>query len=716
MRGGRGGGGGGGHRGRGGHRGGRRHEPAPAEPPRATIAPKTVTDVPKAARPMERARGRDAVVSWAALDPECRYLAMIGASSTLRVVDCATNEVVGDFNDTRAAGSCTCACWGTKSQIATGRSSKIARTNDPVIVLGNSAGEISVWELLKGEVSTKLSRNKTPVSSVACSKSAWILSGNIEGEITQWDLISGTVLMSCTVEGRVNNLCIFDDDHTFAAAAQDIQLFDTVGHVKIKGFVGHKDPTQWLSCSTVPTPVLVSVSSDLFVYGWNCNPNEQFIDDIALQTLTLDAAPHTVDIATVGKTKKTNLVLVVSTKGVHVAQWDSMAAHLQMKRGTPSESITFDLMFTSSSLPVIAASFTNAGSALTIARSDFVETWFETINVFDYATCTLLQHGTIPLVERDLKRTMSKARATKAPVTDIDFDVATADTTSAIPAIGSDKDTDYEGQLHTLYSQVTKTKDSPSAQTTSVKAGSLQSVLEQALITKDKALLEDCLKTNKLSVIQSTVQRLSVNSVIPLLNALVPELDGSNQTALIWVKTILTEHATHIMAIPNVNSALSDLYLTLQARTSAYKKLVNLSGRLQITLSQASRVHPDFSETEPVVYLDEEELAVAPPPVIEGEEVRFGFDELGNSDGEPETELIENGEEQAEESADTKSNEEEEQAEEEEEEEEEDEAQLVAEEEAEESDDENNDDEEEGERGSKGKSKNDSEEDSDMED
>ena len=51
---------------------------------------------------------------------------------------------------------------------------------------------------------------------------------------------------------------------------------------------------------------------------------------------------------------------------------------------------------------------------------------------------------------------------------------------------------------------------------------------------------------------------------------------------------MIEKHASYIMSTPNVIKTLSSLHETIDARLGAFKRLLKLSGRLDLVLSQMS--------------------------------------------------------------------------------------------------------------------------------
>ncbi|KAL9715986.1 Small subunit (SSU) processome component [Leucoagaricus gongylophorus] len=136
-----------------------------------------------------------------------------------------------------------------------------------------------------------------------------------------------------------------------------------------------------------------------------------------------------------------------------------------------------------------------------------------------------------------------------------------------------------------------------------VPANSLTRTLIQALHSADTRLTETCLAHSNADLIRNTVKRLPPQLAIPLLNACVERLGrgarGQNMkgggggasaqrgmTMVTWIKTVLTVHTGHLMTVPDLVARLSGLHATLTARLALQERLLSLSGKLDMVLSQ----------------------------------------------------------------------------------------------------------------------------------
>ncbi|EJU00922.1 NUC189-domain-containing protein [Dacryopinax primogenitus] len=190
-----------------------------------------------------------------------------------------------------------------------------------------------------------------------------------------------------------------------------------------------------------------------------------------------------------------------------------------------------------------------------------------------------------------------------------------------------------------------------------IPSTSLARILAQSLHSSDTLLLESCLQHRKPAIVLQSVQRLPPALAVPLLDACVERLGrsrgkgagggaaGSERAAALveWIRAVLVCHSAYLLTIPELVTRLSGLYSTLCARLSLQPRLLTLSGRLGVVLSQLER-----REVEPPLVLTpgkkrgkryvegESELEdVGEREVLEREEEGSVEDvELGGSEGD----------------------------------------------------------------------------------
>lgn len=92
-------------------------------------------------------------------------------------------------------------------------------------------------------------------------------------------------------------------------------------------------------------------------------------------------------------------------------------------------------------------------------------------------------------------------------------------------------------------------------------------------------------------MVSATVSRLGTTHVLPLLAALVQRLQGRPTRAaqlVTWLRALLVAHTAYLLSVPELARSLSPLFQALDARLSVFRKLLALSGRLDLLMSLKS--------------------------------------------------------------------------------------------------------------------------------
>ena len=96
-------------------------------------------------------------------------------------------------------------------------------------------------------------------------------------------------------------------------------------------------------------------------------------------------------------------------------------------------------------------------------------------------------------------------------------------------------------------------------------------LLVQALQNGDAAMLDQALATQDAASITSTVARLPVVSVIPLLEAVLQRIQGKPArvaSLASWLRAVLAQHAAYLMSCQQLLPLLTPLYQLIDERLS----------------------------------------------------------------------------------------------------------------------------------------------------
>lgn len=185
------------------------------------------------------------------------------------------------------------------------------------------------------------------------------------------------------------------------------------------------------------------------------------------------------------------------------------------------------------------------------------------------------------------------------------------------PLIAKKDDISLEEKLEQLEAAKKKAKNPvfvPSMEEKNApSADSIGVILLQALQSDDDQLLETCISVGDITMIQRTVERLPSEYILPFLNTIIRKFQMSPNRAsdlMPWIQTVVMLHTSFLMTIPDLNvTSLSGLYQTVDSRLSTYPKLLKLSGRLDLLLSQISYREVNYRENlHPVASLSIDDI------------------------------------------------------------------------------------------------------------
>ena len=147
---------------------------------------------------------------------------------------------------------------------------------------------------------------------------------------------------------------------------------------------------------------------------------------------------------------------------------------------------------------------------------------------------------------------------------------------------------------------------------------SLSAILAQSLQNGDKQMLEAALcvsASQHTSVLQVSLAKLPIPSVLPLLEALVKRMTANPRRAvhlMPWLKNLLLCHATYLSTVPSASKLLAPLQQSIEDRLAVLPSMQKLSGRLDLILTQAKmreyvQANSALIDEEPLAVYDESE-------------------------------------------------------------------------------------------------------------
>lgn len=546
-------------------------------------------------------------------------------------------------------------------------------------------------------------KNTAPVRAITTSQSVplghTLWSTDADGMIFCWDIRTGEVVGtwksgSSTPYSAIAIRPSVDEDAPLqlVAAHRSIQLLsldsphlNTTSKVKeLATFTGHASLVSNVYWET-PSRFVTFAESDRFLYIWEV-PEADSNRGHILFSAPLDSEVRSLALS------GSNLLAISASGRISIFSLPSdSSSSSHVVNLEPVSTIAVSYKKTSSSVEVVSASFLPPGQLRIATVSGGVKPAFDTAqyqtldgNYIPEVNVVLQDTGNV-LVSDSTREGPSGRRYAEPsnlkihsgvelgqdPAADnltvgetegaLDVDLAELSLGQRLTAVsGGDKAT-YLGGSSESDSEEGGFERQPNGKSKgaapdSVPASSLTRTLIQALHSSDSRLLETCLSHSDPLLIRSTVRKLPPQLAVPLLTACVDRLGRGHLAAnmkgggggassqrgislIAWVKVVLTVHSGHLMTMPDLITRLSGLHAVLTSRLALQESLLNLSGRLDMALSQ---MEARSSNTPAVPTTASKAKQSAVPHVVkryvegesedeEGEDVEIEMDDDGGS-------------------------------------------------------------------------------------
>ncbi|RKO92830.1 WD40-repeat-containing domain protein [Blyttiomyces helicus] len=559
-------------------------------------------------------------------------------SHRLRIWDTRTSSLSSDYSG--QGNRCTCLAWGFVEEAdqqadASGKKKKRRRSSQPpnpaakVVALGLASGEVDLYSLARGTVVRTLSGGHTSSITDVCFAPDGLraFSAGEDGHVVEWDLKTGAELSKFKADTKgIAKIRLSHDGQTLLTAGNSIKVWNLESKKVLKTLTGHASNIIRVDFTPDDLICLSAADQDRFISVWDTTAEGP---ETNVSALTVENPPVSISIS-----RGSHLLSLTEDGVVHL--WQSPSAPFaaateavprKKKAKYTARPADGTLTLTADGgdmrLPIYAATF-DAEKVL-IARGNVVKPVFERLDYLGedkkiLPAISLSRQSTSSLLARDSTVAEQTLKATRKPYNDADAVILGAtdvalEVPSALSAAekSSLAEPTLEERLTSLDLASGDVKSSSSSATRPARlptASSLHQMLTQAIQAEDRQLLEQALQVSNPSIILSSVRRLPPSSVIPLLDQLLVRMQRRPNRAvdlIEWIRAVVIAHASYLMSVPHLLGQLSTLYQTLDSHVSVFQKLLRLSGRLDLVMSQIAIAGKteDGQEPEAMVVYDE---------------------------------------------------------------------------------------------------------------
>jgi U3 small nucleolar RNA-associated protein 5 len=535
----------------------------------------------------------------------------------------------------------------TTAIVSSSTSKAVSSTNNKKILmlaLGHEEGHVTLYHMAKGTLLRQLKHIHTARVNafVVTQDGQSAYSASDDQFIVNWDLARGVSLGTWKAhQSGVKALLLSRDGKRLYSGGKTIKIWDMKHQSLIDEYKGHASNIKQLIIDDQERWLFSIAENDRFINIWTLGKEGQYDGGVLLAVLTIENDPLHITVATVYE----NIVLASVAEDGVVYLWKNLTKTLETFEYPPnhknhvtnaSSSIKkkkflgakrYDglIRYQSSSLegevnenkiPIFAIMLqveSKQQLQILLARGRFVNPQFERVSLTMHEedpkttemvltrstndTSIILNTQTTQkkLLNLSAKKTydeqvttITESRSQHLVDSIVEYPPKNQDDRNEISQQQQQTMAEKLKELETIMIEGKTSEMHPS---TTPKANSLQKMLMQALHSSDNQLVEQCLATHDPIVIQNTIKKLPTLYVLPFLSRVVQKFQmrpNRGPVLVIWIKAVLILHTAYLMSVPNLIKHLTGLYQIIDTRLATFKRLLRLSGRLDLVMSQVT--------------------------------------------------------------------------------------------------------------------------------
>ncbi|GBM73312.1 WD repeat-containing protein 43 [Araneus ventricosus] len=537
------------------------------------------------------------------------YLAYSSPDGCLKIWETSTGTLKQEFTpSSHLTATCTTLTWGP-SQINSNlpKSPKKSRNeslsvvgNLQLIAMGTLTGDILLYSFTNAELYSLLQNGHTG----AVNDIYWhhvtnsLFTCSNDQHIIQWDISSGKIKSKWKADKfAVYSICVIDENRLLSAG-NSVQLWDIKQKSVIKSFEGHSTeihrllllPTRGKSLNEY---FLSAALGDRVINAWQLNENKA---KGTIATFVSTSEPGNIDIAL---KKKGPFRMSVVTKDGQFHLFEHILNGTMKKPLSPKFTIQIASKTDNASskpylIPILAANISEGLDSCLITYGSFIKPMFERINISDISKDLILIRDLSFSSTISIEDSVSRIKHAEKPnnvkmlapghMTDVTL---TESTSKKRKQKNVDiRELPMEERLKALDLSTTPKN---LTEEPAIKSDSMVHLLLQGLQSKDNNMLNTVLQCGDKVVIQNTLKRLPLQSILLVLKELYERLNKQeprNHPCLRWLIGLLTTHLPYLMSCKDIDEYLGPISQLIEARIENFSKMRQLQGGLKVLLSQ----------------------------------------------------------------------------------------------------------------------------------
>eukprot|EP01135_Chromosphaera_perkinsii_P003578 Nk52_evm36s248 gene=Nk52_evmTU36s248 len=547
-------------------------------------------------------------------DPQGSSYAVLCADGRVKVWDCASGRVKVEYvPEDHLTNKFTCMAWPRVLQTGGGGKRKKGKkanngssqhSSNGCIALGTESGKVIVYNVVRGCVEAELSGAHTKkVTSLAWSNDNTSLFSSAEDKyIVHWAIEKQEELKKWKADAQpTTSLCVNKGSTMLITGGRTLKCWDLESYKQLYKYTGHSKTIKKVCFTPDEKYAVTMAEGDSYIGVWAVeDPDTSYTLTMESDIMYMDVARAATAAAAMKGTQEYKILGASATGEINV--WSSSLVDVENNIEFSGSCRFFaDDGSDACDLQTCVFDYASPEKKLKITRSNLVKPIFETISYVDEEGIIIEEQIFHRSGEKGmlLKQSGDDKGAKKVKTANVTIS-GPAEQALALPAMDKGEDVEMEtadddaevtmgDKLADLRVGESNPAPSQASGRTPPKAESLVKMLVQALHSEDNSLLEECLNTTNENVVRNTVKRLPTQYVVPFLTQTIHKFQAKPSRGIMlvpWIKSIILIHASYLMSLPDLNKSLGGLYQLVDARLSSFKKLLKLSGRLELIMSQ----------------------------------------------------------------------------------------------------------------------------------
>ncbi|XP_014608429.1 PREDICTED: WD repeat-containing protein 43-like [Polistes canadensis] len=542
-----------------------------------------------------------------AFSQDGQYLVHCGIDGKIKIWETETNKLKQEYIPNQYLNSpCNVLSWISVNIQATNAThslrSKRARKmiveeaeQKEIIAMGSVNGIITLYDIAAASVCGQLENGHSfCITAMAWSKNSGLFTAADDHCLIQWNIQENEMKSKWkSGKAKVTALAVMKDEKSVISADKIIKWWDLSTKKIIKTFTGHSSQITSLNAITVNEDISYLISGaneDRYLSIWaldEAKNDKCSVATLSMQDEALSVSAHV--------NEESQVMVVANTRSgqAHVFKYELNERSKPLKpKLTIAVTSDENRKETVQQIPIIMAKFIE-NEKLLLAYGSYLNLIFEKITP-DYSN--KMQY----LIRSEVKKTKEKKEESvtkvKATITENSVEHLALGTGNTTIKRHRTSSASSQLPLRDRLENLSLNVDTNTTNRTPSKGTNMMQLLMQGLYSKDRTILNNVLFTKNERTIRSTIAKLPVQAITPLIEELYRMLRGKlypSIIASIWLEILITTHSAHLLSHQNIDEALTPILGLIDEKLMLLIEISKLRGRVSLLTEQISKSQDD---------------------------------------------------------------------------------------------------------------------------